>query len=116
MFTFKSSAPQTPHSWELAGFWNKPTRLYGAHSAQEDGRCPLFIFACIYGEWFHYKHPNIEFGHFFANPMRATSTGPTKISGILQAHRSLCDQASLLLGKIERGEIGKPYMSVWPNT
>lgn len=116
MFTLKSSAPPTPHCSKLYNFCNKLTMLYWAQSAQEYGHCPLLIFGCIYKEWFRHDSPNIEFGHFFANPIRVTSTGPTTIFGILQAHRSLCDQVSVLLGKIERGEIGKPYMSVWPNT
>lgn len=90
--------------------------LYWAHSAQESDRCPLLIFGCIYKEWFRHDNPSIELGHFFANPIRITSTGPTTISGILEAHRSLCDQASQLLRKIESGEIEKPYMDVWPNT
>ena len=67
-------------------------------------------------ERFRRDYAKIEFGCFFANPIRVTSTGPTKVFGILEAYRSLCDQASLLLGKVERGEIGSPYMSVRPNT
>ena len=116
MFTLESTWPRVPHSSKLADFCNKPTMFYWAHSAQDCDRTPLLIFGCIYKEWFRHHHPSIELGHFFANPIRITSTGPTTISGILEAHRSLCDQISLLLGKIERGEVGKPYMSVWPNT
>lgn len=82
--------------------------FYWARSAQKYGHCPLLIFGCIYKEWFRHESPNIEFGHFFANPIRVASIGPTTIFAILQAHRSLCDQVSVLLGKIERGEIGKP--------
>ena len=116
MFALESTGPRIPHPSKLADFCNKPTMLYWAHSAQDCDHTPLLIFGCIYKEWFRHHHPSIEFGHFFANPIRITSTGPTTISGILRAHRSLCDQISLLLGKIERGEVGKPYMSVWPNT
>ena len=88
--------------------------LYWAHSAMEDGRCPLLIFGCICEEWFHHDHPGIDFGHYFAIPIRFTSTSHATIFGILEAHRSLCDQAPLLLGKIERGQVEKLYMSVWP--
>ena len=90
--------------------------FYWAHSAQEEDRCPILIFACIYKEWFRHDHANIEFGHFFANPIRVTSTGPTTVSGVLEAHRSLCEQATLLLGKIESGKAGKSYLSIGPGT
>ena len=45
-----------------------------------------------------------------------TSSGPSSIPSILVAHKSLYDQASSLLGLIERREIEKPYKSVWPDT
>lgn len=65
-------------------------------------------------KWFRHGDQSIEFGHSFANPIRIASTGPTIITDILQAHRSLCDWVPGLLGKIQRGEIDKPYMDVWP--
>ena len=116
MYKLQSSAPKIPHTWELADFCNKATMFYWAHSAQEEDRCPILIFACIYKEWFRHDHANIEFGHFFANPIRVTSTGPTTVSGVLEAHRSLCEQATLLLGKIESGKAGKSYLSIGPGT
>lgn len=116
MFALKNSASQISHSYNLALFCNKPTTFYLARSAQTDDHCPLLIFGCIYKKWFRHNHPSIEFGHFFANPFRITVTGPTTISGIAEAHRSLCDQASQLLRKIEWGEIGKLHQSAWPNT
>ena len=115
-FTLDSSAPRIPRSWELSSFCNKPTYLYWAHAAQDEGRRPLWVLGCIYKEWFRHSRPDIEFGHFFANPISVTPTGPASIPGILVAHRSLCDQTSLHLGQIERGELKEPYGSAWPNT
>ena len=116
MFVLNSLTPQIPQSWELAHFCNKPTMLYWTPAAQENGCCRVWTYNCIVREWFRYGQPVIEYGHFFANPIRVTSSGPSSISGILAAHQSLYDQASSLLGQIERGEIEKPYGSVWPDT
>ncbi|KAI9738859.1 MAG: hypothetical protein M1834_008366 [Cirrosporium novae-zelandiae] len=55
----------------------------------------------IYEEWLqsYNAEPNIEYGHFFANPVRITSTGPSTIPGVLNAHRSLRTQASSLINQ-----------------
>ena len=101
---------------EVSRFCNKPTFLYWAHAAQIKDRCPGLIFGCIYKRWFrhHNNDPNIEFGHFFANPIRITSTGPKSVTGILEAHKSLCDDISLTLRKVGQSEPG--YTSYpWPN-
>ncbi|CAF9912597.1 hypothetical protein IMSHALPRED_000358 [Imshaugia aleurites] len=99
---------------ELLGkFCNKPTTLYWAHSAQRNDRCPRYIWGCIYKEWFrcHDYKPRMDFEHFFANPVRITSTGPTTIFDILETHEYLHNQTSLLLDKIRRGELEKSRMS-----
>lgn len=104
MFTLQN--PVTPlHCWTMLKFCNKPTAFYWAHSAQVNDHCPLLTFACIYKEWFrcHDNHPDIEIGHFFANPIRIASSGPETIAGILEAHKSLCDEAVSLLETIQRG-------------
>lgn len=116
MFTLKN--PMTPlHYWTLRKFCNKPTAFYWARSAQVDDRCPLLTFACIYKEWFrsHNNNPDIEVGRFFANPIQIASSGPEKIAGVLEAHKSLCDQAVSLLDTIQRGEAGETPLGSWPD-
>ena len=85
---------------------NKPTAFYWLQSAQgkngytgERMLMPKLTLAAIYEEWTrsHNIEPNIEYGHFFANPVRITATGPSTIQGVLEAHRSLCRQASRLI-------------------
>lgn len=84
---------------------NKPTAFYWLQSAQQPGSTgqrtlmPKIILAAIYEEWVrcHKAEPNIEYGHFFANPVRITSTGPSTIQGVLEAHRALCARASHLI-------------------
>ncbi len=81
---------------------NQLTSVYWLQSAQsvdatkERNSVSLLIFEALSSEWLRcYKgNPNIEYGHFFANPVRITPTGPATVSGILRAHRSLCTQAS----------------------
>ena len=110
------STPMTPlHCWNLRKFCNKPTALYWAHPAQINDRCPLLTFACAYKEWFraHDNDPNIEFGSFFANPIRITSSGPRKIPGILEAHRYLCNQAVYHLDMIQRGKANEVHLFTW---
>ncbi|KAH6611842.1 hypothetical protein C7974DRAFT_406397 [Boeremia exigua] len=80
---------------------NKPTTFYWLQSAQTgapDAPEKLCmsggVFAAIYEEWHRSSvHPNIEFGHFFAAPVRVAGTGPTSLPEILKAHSSLCAQA-----------------------
>lgn len=51
-------------------------------------------FAAIFEQWHRSSvYPNIEFGHFFAAPVRITATGPSSLPQILKAHSSLCAQA-----------------------
>lgn len=84
---------------------NKPTAFYWLQSAQPvDGYgqrtlMPKIIFAAIYGEWLrcYNAEPNIEHGHFFANPVRISSSGPSSVAGVIDAHRSICTQASNLI-------------------
>lgn len=80
---------------------NKPTAFYWLQSAQTgapDAPEPTCMsggtFAAIYEEWRrNFVHPNIEFGHFFAAPVRITATGPSSLPQILKTHSSLCAQA-----------------------
>ena len=84
---------------------NKPTAVYWLQSGQminaygERNIMPTLILGAIYEEWLrcHKNEPNIDYGHFFANPVRITSTGPTTICGVIDAHLSLCKQAARLL-------------------
>ena len=80
---------------------NKPTTFYwlqsaqtGAPDAHEKSNMAGGIFAAIYEEWHRSSiNPNIEFGHFFAAPVRIAGTGPSSLPQILKAHSSLCAQA-----------------------
>jgi hypothetical protein len=80
---------------------NKPTTFYwlqsaqtGAPDAHEKSIMSGGIFAAIYEEWHRSSvNPNIEFGHFFAAPVRIAGTGPSSLTQILEAHASLCAQA-----------------------
>jgi hypothetical protein len=76
---------------------DKPTTLYwlqsaqsGAPHAHEKSCMSGGIFAAIFEAWHRSSvHPNIEFGHFFAAPVRITATGPLSIPQILRhIHRS----------------------------
>lgn len=103
--------------WNLRRFCNKPTALYWAHQAQLHGRCSRLPFACAYKAWFraHDNAPNIDFGHFFANPIRITSSGPSTVAGILEAHRSLCCQAVHLLDMVRQGKAEKVDLGSRPD-
>ncbi|KAF1920729.1 hypothetical protein BDU57DRAFT_509156 [Ampelomyces quisqualis] len=80
---------------------NKPTAFYwlqsaqtGAPHAHEKSNMSVSVFAAIYEAWHRSSvHPNIEFGHFFAAPVRVAATGPSSLPQILEAHSSLCAQA-----------------------
>ena len=84
---------------------NKLTAFSWLQSAQRPGSTgqrtliPKIILAVIYEEWVrcHKAEPNIEYGHFFANPVRITSTGPSTSQGVLEAHRALCTRALRLI-------------------
>ncbi len=120
MFTLDDATTtpiQAVNYWTMRKFCNKPTALYWAHSAQIRDTCPLLPFYCIYVEWFRYHDcsPNIEFGHFFANPIRIVSTGPRTAAAIVQAHRSLCDRVQSLLDIVRRGDARKARLYCWPN-
>lgn len=86
---------------------NKLTAFYWLQSAQQKDATgertltPKIILAAIFGEWLrcHNTEPNIEYGHFFANPVRITSTGPSTVRGVIDAHFSLCAQASSLINQ-----------------
>lgn len=90
---------------QINHFCNKLTAFYYLQSAQridyygERTLKPGIIFIAICGEWFRpgNTEPSIEFGHFFANPIRITSTGPSAVREVVDAHLSLCEQASDLL-------------------
>ncbi len=115
MFTLDN--PLTPLR-DLRKFCNKATAMYWTQSAQRNDQCRGLIFACIYKEWFRYHHnaPNIEFGSFFANPIRITRTGPDTIAGILEAHKSLCEQAIDLLDNDRHGKASDAHCEGLPDS
>lgn len=120
MFKLKSSigSTQVIGPCSLREFFNKPTALYWAYSAQERDKCRLFPFACIFKDWFRYydNDPNLKFGHFFANPIQITSTGPRTIAGICDAHKTLYDRASSLQDRVRKCEAGEAHLDAWPNS
>lgn len=89
---------------------NKPTAFYWLQSAQltdntgERTRTHTIVFAAIFQEWLRcYSYmPNMEWDHFFANPVRITATGPSTVRDVLNAHLSLCKQASGLLRIVQQ--------------
>jgi len=98
---------------------NKPTAFYWLQSAQdgnpipEKSHTPGIIFAAIYEEWRRcYDNPNIEFGHFLANPVRITKTGPSTLQDIVNAHASLCTQAHDLSLALEHYSIHPLYPAI----
>ena len=103
---------------ELLYFCNKATALYylqTAHHHDSIGRnilIPGMISAMINGEWlrYHASKPNIEFGHYVANPIRVATGGPSDVQGIVQAHKSLCKQSAELMVKArqENLRVGLP--------
>ena len=80
---------------------NKPTAFYwlqsaqtGAPHAREKTCMSGGVFAAIYEEWRRScVKLDIEFGHFFAAPVRVAGTGPSSLPQILEAHLELCAQA-----------------------
>ncbi|KAI4287463.1 MAG: hypothetical protein L6R35_003278 [Caloplaca aegaea] len=77
-----------------------------------EDECGKLTFGAMYEEWrasYPENRPDMEYGHFLANPVRITATGPTTVSGILEAHRSLYSQASALLAKFQADAGLYPY-------
>lgn len=103
-------SPSAIGYWNIRDFCNKPAALYWTTTAQANGQCPMLPYGCIYKEWYRYydNRPNIDFAHFFANPVQVTSTGPQTIAGILEVHQQLCDQVSSLLDVYRKGH------QTWP--
>ncbi|KAL8704952.1 MAG: hypothetical protein Q9201_001898 [Fulgogasparrea decipioides] len=97
------------HSTGLRYIFNKPTAFYVLQSAQYAGNSghryfiPGIIFAATFQEWIRSDEagPDVGFRHFIANPIRVTPTGPSTVRGIIDAHRSLCTQASDLIRQAE---------------
>lgn len=76
--------------------------------------------ACIYKQWFHCHslEPDFEFGHYFANVVRVSSTGPASVSSLLRMHASLYEQITSLhtrLGSGEMARVDKARGMVWPD-
>jgi hypothetical protein len=80
-----------------AFYWLSPSQPLDMYEDRKENS--MVMYAAICEEWFrsHKTRPNIEFGHFFANPVRVTSTGPTTVREIIKAHHSICEQATHLL-------------------
>lgn len=101
-----SAPPRAINYWDIRNFCNKPTAVYWAPTAQINGHCPMLLYGCIYKQWYRYydSRPNMDFEHFFANSIQITSKGPKTIIDILQAHKSLCDQASWFMSAVAESE------------
>ncbi|KAK0507113.1 hypothetical protein JMJ35_010571 [Cladonia borealis] len=112
MYTLKYTTvhPRVVTALLLKRFCNKLTILYYSPSAQGRGRveCDTLVFACILKKWntCHNGRPHIDFGHFLANPVRLTSTGPTTRPAILSAHQALNEQTASFLDRIRNGAAG----------
>ena len=112
MYTLKHTTvhPRAVTPLLLKRFCNKLTMLYYSPSAQRRERveCDTLVFACILKKWntCHNKRPHIDFGHFLANPIRLTSTGPTTIPAILSAHQALNEQTASFLDRVGNGAAG----------
>ena len=93
-----TTSPTVTRRGSLRKFLNKPTVLYWEYSAQYQDTCRLVPFACIYKDWFRYhdNNPDFGFGHFFANPIQITSSGPKTVTEICEAHKCFCDRAASL--------------------
>lgn len=82
--------------------------MYWLQSAQTDrGTCGQLPFQCMFSEWAQYYKgtPDIEFGHFIANPIRLGSDGPKSIDDIIYVHKMLCNRVSSLLDTFQLGVI-----------
>lgn len=99
--------------YQLKSSLNKLTTIYmDPLPGRVNGVCsPIVILASIYQEWFlHFNdEPNVEFGHFFAEPAHITSIGPTPITQIVESHKRFCDKASHLFNAWESGILANDY-------
>ncbi|KAF2788659.1 hypothetical protein K505DRAFT_353062 [Melanomma pulvis-pyrius CBS 109.77] len=94
--------------------------LYKAwHFHREEKYCPEptqipgIIFTSLYEEWRRCDSDgNIEFGHFLANPVRITKSGPDTLQGIVKAHASLCAQATALTLDLEQYSMHPLYPAI----
>jgi hypothetical protein len=87
---------------EIDEYWSSViTEEPVSDASGERNQTPKIILAAIYDEWLrcHNPKPNIEYGHFFANPVRITPTGPSTVRGVIDAHCSLRTQASSLINQ-----------------
>ncbi|KAI9700644.1 MAG: hypothetical protein M1836_002013 [Candelina mexicana] len=77
-----------------AFYWMQSAQIVLANGEKDIPRC--VIYEAISGEWLrcHNNKPNIEFEHFFANPVKITSSGPSTVHGVCSAHLSLCTRVS----------------------
>ncbi|KAL8828241.1 MAG: hypothetical protein Q9170_006685 [Blastenia crenularia] len=85
-----------------AFYWLQPAQTQTCYGETSVTSRP--IFAAMYEEWrrcYPDNRPDFEFGHFFANPVRVTASGPTTVPEIIDAHKSLCTQASTLLSNVK---------------
>lgn len=101
---------------ELKYLCNKATAAYILPLSARLANAPIdtcgvpgILFQIVCGEWFQIGRisnvePSIEFGHFFANAVRVTSTGPSTVRGVIDAHLSLCAQASGFMNQAKNGD------------
>ena len=109
MSAMTTLTPELSYDGTLGALCNKPTVFYWALAAQdpETTYCPSLVFADIYKTWWncHDTRPDIEFGRFFAFPIRLTPTGPRTIPELLRAHAHMCDRAFSRMESIRSGEV-----------
>jgi hypothetical protein len=104
-----SPLPLGPDPWKIDLYdvrkiCNKLTCFYWKESGQDRGfHCNLLPLVGIYKEWFHLHDdkPDLDYGRFFANPVKITPGGPTTVAGILEAHRSLCELSTFILSRVK---------------
>lgn len=62
----------------------------------------------------HDDEPDLDYGRFFAHPVKIEPGGPTTVTEILEAHRSLCELSSSVLRGVKSGNLGHLlYHPLW---
>lgn len=98
---------------KLTAFYYTQSVQYGRPDCPEPTQTPGIVFAALYEEWRRCDSDgNIEFGHFLANPVRITKSGPDNLQGIVKAHASLCAQATALTLDLEQYSMHPLYPGI----
>ena len=115
--------------------YNKPTSMYWMQSGQITNNCgekngiPGIVFGAIHETWnecYDFKGciafidnfkelgvPEVEYTHFLANPVKITTTGPSTIRSIVNAHLSIYEQAASYLHQVKCGIIKQHWLNSW---